>query len=77
MVQRRSRGCVSPAHARISANATWLRGMIAVADYLGASKPEWYCKFEDSGFKPAVPLGSSATARPTKGACWVGLGRVG
>lgn len=35
--------------------------------YSGASKPEW--EIEDSGLKPAVPPGSSATARPA--------GRVG
>jgi hypothetical protein len=40
-VRQRIRGCVSPTHICISANATWLRGMIAVADYSGASKPEW------------------------------------
>jgi len=32
---------VSLAYACISANATWLKGIIAVVDYLGASKLEW------------------------------------
>jgi hypothetical protein len=32
MMRRQAEGHVSPVHARISANATWLRGMIAVAD---------------------------------------------
>lgn len=32
MVRRRAGGVRDPAHARISANETWFRGSIAVAD---------------------------------------------
>jgi hypothetical protein len=66
---------VSPAHARISANATWLRGMIAVADAQEHRSQSGRSRVLASN---RLSPGSSAAARPTKGAFGVRLsGRRG
>jgi hypothetical protein len=64
-----SRGCISPAHTRISANAAWPRGMIAIADTQEHRSQSGRPRVLASN---RLSLGSSAVARPTKGAFGVG-----